>query len=73
MQNPFPETQPEAEIYEARKKIEMVDDAFEELKRQSEIDKKEKEAKWKRDNLIPENELKPPGKEKRYIFIQRLI
>merc|ERR1712083_149088 len=63
MQNPFPENQPEAEIYEAKKKIEMADDAFEELKKQSEMEKKEKESKWRKANLIPENELKPPGED----------
>ena len=32
------------------------------MKKQSEAEKKEREAKFRRENLIPENELKPPGK-----------
>ena len=39
------------------------------MKKQSEVEKKEREAKFRRENLIPENELKPPGKETIYIKI----
>ena len=37
------------------------------MKKQSEAEKKEREAKFRRENLIPENELKPPGKGKKLI------
>ena len=61
--NPFPTNEPEAEFFVAQRAIEAKEDAFDEMKKQSEVEKKEREAKFRRENLIPENELKPPGRE----------
>ena len=51
-------------MYEAMKKVDEKEERFEALKKQSEIERKEREAKFRRENLIPEDELKPPGKDK---------
>ena len=50
-------------MYEAMKKVDEKEERFEALKKQSEIERKEREAKFRRENLIPEDELKPPGKK----------
>ncbi len=57
--NPFPTNEPEAKIFEEQRKAEARTEAFEELKKASEADKQ----KFRQENLIPENELKPPGDE----------
>ena len=59
--NPFPTNEPEKVIYEAQKKVEAKIDAFEAMKEQSEQERKERELKFRQENLIPESELKPPG------------
>ena len=59
--NPFPTNEPEKVIYEAQKKADAKIDAFEAMKEQSEQERKERELKFRQENLIPESELKPPG------------
>lgn len=59
--NPLPTNEPESEMYEAMKKVDEKEEQFEALKKQSGIERKEREAKFRRENLIPEDELKPPG------------
>ena len=61
--NPFPTNEPEKVIYEAQRKLEEKQEAFDALKQQSEAEKKERELKFRKENLIPENELKPPGED----------
>ena len=61
--NPFPTNEPEKEFYDAQRAQEEKKEAFEELKKQSEAEKKEREVKFRKENLIPESDLKPPGED----------
>ncbi len=66
--NPHPETEPEAKILEEQKKVEASEEAFEEMKRRSEAERKERETifkkreeeKRRRLGLLP---MAPPGTE----------
>merc|ERR1711935_1280631 len=53
--NPLPTNEPESEMYEAMKKVDEKEEQFEALKKQSDIERKEREAKFRRENLIPED------------------
>ena len=59
--NPNPTNKEEERIFKEQRAEEAKKDRFEEMKMQSEAEKKELEQKFRRENLIPEDELKPPG------------
>ena len=56
--NPFPQNEPEKEIFEQQKKVDAVNAGFEDLKKQSADERKQREDQFKRDGLLPDD---PPG------------
>ena len=62
--NPHPENEAEAEILKDQRKVEETVEAFEELKRQSELEKKERQEMFKKKQLdLKKLPMIPPGTE----------
>ena len=56
--NPLPQNEPEKELFEQQKKVDAVNQGFENLKKQSEEERKQREEQFKRAGLLPDH---PPG------------
>ena len=56
--NPFPQNEPEKEIFEQQKKVDELNQGFEELKKTSEEERKRREEQFKRAGMLPDH---PPG------------
>ena len=56
--NPFPQNEPEKELFEQQLKVDAVKQGFENLKKQSEEERKQREEQFKQAGLLPDH---PPG------------
>ena len=56
--NPFPQNQPEKDLFEEKRKVDAVNENFKELKKQSEDERMKREQQFRKEGLLPEE---PPG------------